>query len=338
MHDRFVPPSALNPAQSDTATPADAAPTIPAMHPRARRQDIRNAFDRAAAHYDDAAHIQREICARLGAFAMRLELQPPLRTGALVLDAGCGTGFGFAELDRLCPTAARIALDLAPSMLAHARQRHATPGATPFGATTQGGDAGACDGSARLRESGNGAALLAVCGDLEHLPLASDSLALIWSSLAIQWCDPGRALAECARVLAPDAVALVATLGPRTLWELREAFALIDGARHTIDFHPTASWLGAAQAAALMPVAHDTVELHASAPDLRGLLQDIKRIGAATVDGGRRRQALGRAAWNRLQARYERHRRPDGRLPATYDLILLALRKPAQLAQPARSR
>ena len=35
-----------------------------------------------------------------------------------------------------------------------------------------------------------------------------------------------------------------------------------------------------------------------------------------------------------LQASYERHRRADGHLPATYDVILLALRKPLQ---PARS-
>ena len=129
-------------------------------------------------------------------------------------------------------------------------------------------------------------------------------------------------------------VAVVATLGPRTLWELRAAFALIDGARHTIDFHSAPDWIRAAQAAALTPLAHDTLELHACAPDLRGLLQDIKRIGAATVDGGRRRQPLGRAAWARLQASYERHRRADGHLPATYDVILLALRKPLQ---PARS-
>lgn len=332
MHEPLAHPAPLQPAEPDTATPASAAPMMPTMTPRARRLGIRNAFDRAAAHYDEAAHIQREICARLSAFATGLDLQPPLRTDAPVLDAGCGTGFGFAELDRLCPGAARIALDLAPSMLAQARGRHEMPRTTTH--RGEAAAAAACAETAPPQDAGNESELLAVCGDLEHLPLARDSLALIWSSLAIQWCDPGRALAECARVLAPGGVAVLATLGPRTLWELREAFALIDGARHTIDFHPAPDWMRAAQAAALTPLAHDTVELHACAPDLRGLLQDIKRIGAATVDGGRRRQPLGRAAWARLQASYERHRRADGHLPATYDVILLALRKPLQ---PARS-
>lgn len=284
--------------------PEEAAPD----RARARRAGIRGAFERAAPGYDEAAHIQREICTRLGAFAGALGL-PPAAAGDLpVLDAGCGTGFGLAELDRLCPGAPRIALDLAPAMLAQARQRHAR--GLPAGAG-----------------AGAGAALHAVCGDLEHLPLAGGSLALIWSSLAIQWCDPGRALAECARVLAPGGLALVATLGPRTLWELRAAFSRIDDARHTIAFHSAEHWVRAAQRNALAPWRVDNVELHACAPDLRTLLRDIKRIGAATVDGGRRRTPLGRSAWDRLQADYETHRRPDGRLPATYDVVLLALRR-----------
>ena len=330
MHEPAALPAPLPPSEPDKAAPSSAAPIMATMNPRTRRQGIRNAFDRAAESYDEAADIQREICARLSAFALSLHLQPALRTDAPVLDAGCGTGFGFAELDRLCPGAARIALDLAPSMLKQAGRRHALARVA-----TRPAEAPACARIAHSRDAGKSSEFLAVCGDLEHLPLANASLALIWSSLAIQWCDPGRALAECARVLAPGGVALVATLGPRTLWELREAFAPIDGARHTIDFHPAQDWMRAAQAAALTSLAHDTVELHACAPDLRGLLQDIKRIGAATVDGGRRRQPLGRAAWARLQASYEHHRRPDGRLPATYDVILLALCKPPQ---PARSR
>ena len=314
-------------ARGPTAA-VDAGP--PAQAERSRRQSIRSAFDRAAASYDEAAHVQREICARLARFASAHGLHTSAPAGAPLLDAGCGTGFGLEALAQRSPDAPRIALDLAPSMLKQAGRRHARARATSNPAATA-----ECADAARAGTADKASAWLAVCGDLEHLPLAGDSLALIWSSLAVQWCDPGRALAECARVLAPGGVALVATLGPRTLWELREAFALIDGARHTIDFHPAPGWMRAAQAAALTPVAHDTVELHACASDLRGLLQDIKRIGAATVDGGRRRQPLGRAAWARLQTSYECHRLPDGRLPATYDVILLALRKPLQ---PARSR
>lgn len=322
MREHARPDTRLAPGPENAPT-AIAGAERPDLDPRARRADIRRAFDRAAHHYDAAAHVQREICTRLGNFAMSQDLQAALRPGAPVLDAGCGTGFGFAELDRLCPDAPRIALDLAPAMLAQARRRHCGLIEMQDPAT-----ADVSQATAGRSVCNDPTGLHAVCGDLEHLPFADDRLGLIWSSLAIQWCDPGRALAECARVLAPGGIALIATLGPRTLWELREAFAPIDGARHTIDFHPATRWIEAARASALVPLAHEGAEVHACAPDLRGLLQDIKRIGAATVDGGRRRRPLGRAAWSRLQAHYERHRRPDGRLPATYDLILLALRKP----------
>ena len=61
MHEPLAHPAPLQPAEPDTATPASAAPMMPTLTPRARRQGIRNAFDRAAAHYDEAAHIQREI-------------------------------------------------------------------------------------------------------------------------------------------------------------------------------------------------------------------------------------------------------------------------------------
>lgn len=305
----MTPPQPLPPLPPVRPLPPSPATLSPAAPTHTRRHAIRAAFERAAPSYDAAAHIQREICSRLAAFGTGFDRSLALAPGARVLDAGCGTGFGLVALDQLCPGAHRIGLDLAPSMLAHARLRAGQPADVGVGnpeATT----------------------FLPLCADLEHLPLASARLALVWSSLALQWCTPRAALAEIARVLAPGGVALIATLGPHTLRELREAFAAIDEHRHTIDFHAPAHWSAAATGSGLQVEGVENVALQACAPDLRRLLRDIKAIGAATVDGERRRQPLGRTAWARLEAHYERHRRPDGQLPATYDLILLALRKP----------
>jgi malonyl-CoA O-methyltransferase len=272
------------------------AQTAP-QHPR--RRSIREAFNRAAETYDQAAHIQREICSLLASFGAEHGAAQHDMPGNWVLDAGCGTGFGLHALDTLCPQASRIGVDLAPAMLERARQRARTA-----------------------------PAFIPVCADLEHLPLADNSITLLWSSLAMQWCQPAAVLVEVARVLTPGGCALIATLGPQTLWELRAAFTALDDARHTIDFHPCVHWTAAAQAAGLCVSAAQNRALHACAPDLRGLLRDIKAIGAATVDGERRRKPLGRQAWGLLQTGYEQHRRSDGLLPATYDLILLALHKP----------
>jgi len=256
----------------------------------ARRQ-VRAAFARAARTYDAAAAVQREICADLLALA---RLHPPARAGRFV-DLGCGTGRGsLPTLDWLQPAEA-IAVDFAHAMLVQ------------------------CD---PLRWPQR------LCADLQALPLPDASVDCAWSSLAMQWCDPARSLAELARLLRPGATAWIATLGPNTLSELRDAFAGIDTARHVIGFHPASHWAQQAQAAGLGCLAVDSRATAATAPTLRALLKDIKAIGAHEVGQGRRRAPLGKAAWRALEAGYERHRRADGLLPATYDVILLALRKP----------
>jgi malonyl-CoA O-methyltransferase len=294
----------------------------------AHKRAVRQAFERAAETYDSAAAVQREACARLGAFAapfaarlaarLAVPLDAPFDTAlaadigrplGVAVDAGCGTGYGLAEMAALCPGLPRIGLDLAPAMLVRARRRAA---------------AGA-----------PGDELPVVCGDLEHLPLATASVAFLWSSLALQWCAPEIALGEIGRVLQPGGLAVIATLGPDTLHELEAAFAAIDAAAHRIAFHSAQAWAEHGRAARLTPLAVAQVRLHARAPDLRRLLRDIKTIGASTVGGGRRRTPLGREAWRRLEQRYEAHRGADGLLHATYDLILLALRKPDD-CHPAR--
>lgn len=254
---------------------------------------MRSAFDRAATSYDGAATVQREICHRLADFAAAA---PCTGTPHRVLDAGCGTGYGLDLLGALCPGADLLALDFAPGMLT------------------------------RLAASRPVAAPALLCGDLETLPLADATMDAVWSSLALQWCDPALALGEIARVLRPGGVAWLATLGPATLRELRDAFAAVDDMAHVIRFHPLELWRREAARAGLDVTAAAAQPVYALAPDLRHLLHDIKAIGAHSV-GSEPRPALTRAGWRLLESRYEAHRRADGLLPATYDLILLTLRK-----------
>lgn len=260
----------------------------------AHKRAVRLAFDRAAPSYDRAAGVQRECCARLFALAAAHPVTAPVHC---VVDAGCGTGHALATLGTLFPDAAHIALDFSPAMLKRA-----------------------C--------SAPQAGVQALCADLEHLPLQADSVDILWSSLAMQWCDPQLVISEVARVLRPGGQVWIATLGPRTLHELRTAFASVDDAAHVVDFAEAEFWAQCAHHAGLETVATERSVLAALAPDLRTLLADIKAIGAHTVGDGRRRKPLGRQAWATLQRAYETHRRADGLLPASYDLILLALRKP----------
>ena len=260
------------------------------------KRTVRSAFGRAAVSYDSAAGVQREVCQRLAAFARTL---PQTVAVNRVVDAGCGTGYGLGLLAQLCPGAAQIALDFAPAMLTQLMA--ADPAPTPP---------------------------LPLCADLEALPLADASVDAIWSSLALQWCEPAVTLGEFARALRPGGLAWIATLGPRTLHELRDAFAAVDEADHVIRFHPRDHWTAQAIRAGFDVSATEDAAVFALAPDLRTLLHGIKAIGAQSVGPQRRRQPLGRAAWRQLEARYEAHRRDDGLLSATYDVILLGLRKP----------
>ena len=207
-----------------------------------------------------------------------------------VLDAGCGTGFAQAALQQRYPTATAIALDLAPGMLC----RVTTP-------------------CCRL------------AGDLEHLPLAAASIDLYWSSLAVQWCDLRRALAEARRVIADGGALALATLGPATFHELRSAFAGVDAHRHTLSFHAPQEISALAMAAGFVAVDVQKHSEIAHYPDFKSLLRAVKALGANQLGAGRRTTLLSRDAFARAGQAAESLRTPAG-LPLTYDVITLHAR------------
>lgn len=250
-------------------------------------QRVRAAFDAAAADYDAVAVVQAEVRGRL---LERLELFriSPRR----ILDAGCGTGHGArALLERYRGTAV-LALDHAPGMLHAARRRR------PW-----------------LRR------LDAVCADAAALPLADASVDLVFSNLMLQWCnEPDRVFGEFRRVLRPGGLLLFTTFGPDTLKELRAAWQAADGATHVsrfIDMHDLGdALLRAGLAEPVMDVEHLTLTY----ADVRGLMRDLKTMGARNATAGRSRGLTGRARLAAVEAHYETLRR-DGRLPATWEVV-----------------
>src|SRR5690606_3582899 len=72
-----------------------------------------------------------------------------------------------------------------------------------------------------------------VGGDGECLPLRNHCADVIFSSLAIQWCEQlPQLFTELWRVLKPGGQLLFSTLGPNTLHELKMAWQTIDGYVH----------------------------------------------------------------------------------------------------------
>ncbi|MDR2788445.1 MAG: malonyl-ACP O-methyltransferase BioC [Candidatus Accumulibacter sp.] len=247
------------------------------------KRRVRDTFERAAATYDSAAAIQRRVCDRL------LEELSWEDGGAPenILDAGCGTGYGAGGLRRRWPGARISGIDFAPAMLALAR--------------------GALD--RRL------------AADIEKLPFAAGSFDLWWSSLSLQWCDTRAAFREAARVLGPGGRIAFSTLCPGTFAELRAAFAEIDRHRHTLPFSEPDAARDALVRAGLREIRLIREKHTVFHPDLKTLLRSVKDIGAQNVGEGRRPGMMGRSAWRKVEAAYERFRAPDG-LPASYDVLL----------------
>jgi len=258
---------------------------------RLDKRRVRASFDRAAADYDRVAVLQREIGTRLLERLDYVRLRP-----AVAVDVGAGTGHLSKALARRYPDAQVIALDLAPNMLRTAR-RHAGL-------------------LARLR--GRRAF---ICGDAEHLPLASQSVDLIFSNATLQWCnDLDSVFAEFRRVLKPDGVALFSTFGPDTLKELRLAWAQADAAQHVgafIDMHDIGDAL--LRAGFSDPVM-DAERLTLTYSDVRGLMHELKTLGAHNAAAGRTRGLTGRGRLRAMMDAYETLRR-DGVLPATFEVV-----------------
>ena len=264
--------------------------------------EVRRAFDHAAASYDAHAVLQREVCDRLLERLDFTTLQPQR-----VLDIGTGTGYGLAHLQSRYAEAALCALDIAPAMLKRARARLPQPG-------------WAQRALAKLHP-GSGPQHHLLCADMDQLPLASSSINLAWSSLALQWAhDLDTTLKGIHRVLAPGGLLIFATFGPDTLKELRQSFAQLDGYAHVNtfpDMHDIGDWLMAAGFSA--PVV-DMEYITLTYATLRDMLREIKQIGANAVTGSRKDGLTGRQYWRQLENLYETHRR-EGRLPATWEVV-----------------
>jgi len=160
-----------------------------------------------------------------------------------------------------------------------------------------------------------------VCGDMEQLPFGAGCADMIWSNLALQWIDdPRRAFAEMHRVLAPGGLLMFSSFGPDTLKELRAAWQGLDPHTHVnrfIDMHDLGDGLVASGYAD--PVM-DMEIVTLTYADVRGLMRDLKAVGAHNMTRGRRPALGGRSALARATRNYEALRR-EGSLPATFEVI-----------------
>ena len=255
------------------------------------KKRVRQAFGRAAAGYERSAVLQHEVLQRMMSRLDLVALKPQA-----ILDAGCGTGLGGRSLAKHYKKTRITSLDFAPPMLQQVRSQQSW-----------------------LSKVLNPQML--VCGDIEAMPIQNASQDLVWSNLALQWCnDLDGAFSEMHRVLRPEGLLMFSTFGPDTLKELRQS-ASVDGRTHVsrfIDMHDIGDALiRAGFSAPVMDVEYFTLTYESAI----AVMRDLKAIGAHNATQGRPHGLQGRAFLQSLSAQYERFRQTDGKLPATYEVV-----------------
>lgn len=257
------------------------------------KRAVRRAFSKAATQYDAAAVMQREVCLRMLERLDYIKQKP-----ASVLDVGSGTGWGTRQLGERYPAAQLVAVDIAMGMLQASRGT-----------------------SSWWSKLFSGKATAYLCGDMEALPVATNSMDMVWSNLAMQWCnDLPATFVEMQRVLKVDGLLMFSTFGPDTLKEIRSAFQGVDGYTHSnrfADMHDIGDML---VAAGFGDPVMDMEYITLTYDDVKAVMQDLRSIGAHNATAGRATGMLGKKAWGRVLDNYERLRR-DGKLPATFEVV-----------------
>lgn len=261
------------------------------IKPHTTEAKIAQRFSAAAHSYQDHNKLQRLSAASL--------LSGLLVKGNLLdIGAGPGTDFSACHPNSLTdkPSSAIFAVDIALGMLHKLKQSYPD--------------------------------YHGVCADAQYLPFSDNSMDVIYSNLALQWCaDFPAAVAEMARVLRPHGECHVTLVAEGSLNQLAQLGLRVNEFSSLVALK-TAFKLGIWQHLDVqlipMTVYFDT---------LKALIYSIKGVGAS-VQSAHSSSAIsdltpqlrGRQDWQIMQAKAEALRLPKG-LPLTYQIVQIRARR-----------
>ncbi len=251
---------------------------------------ISKSFGSAAESYEEAAVMQKEVANRLIERLELVQLKPEV-----ILDVGSGTGFCSRLIEKRYKKSTIVSLDLSSEMLMYTRKK---------------------EGFIKRFTSPH----RYLCADAENLPLADQSVDLIVSSLALQWCDLEAVFAGFRRVLKPGGLLMFSSMGPDTLKELRQAWSKADGELHVsafIDMHDVGDAL---MRAGFSDPVMDVESITMTYLTVKKLMQDLKAIGSRNAVEGRAKGLTGKQRLKKMTEAYETMRY-NGVLPATYEIV-----------------
>ncbi len=253
------------------------------------RRVVRQRRDQKAAGYDGFDFLKAEVADRMADRLLDINRRFPA-----VLDLGSHTGALGRLLAARPDLETLVSADLSPRMVAHA-------------------------------------AGLRVAADEEWLPFAEESFHLAVSALSLHWVNdlPG-ALVQINRSLKPDGLLLAAMLGGDTLAELRHAMMQAELATEPgvaprvspfADIRDAGGLLQRAGFA--LPVA-DVERITVDYADAFSLMRDLQGMAETNAVIERHKAPLKRRTLiATMEAYHDLYGRPDGRIPATFDIVYL---------------
>jgi len=255
---------------------------------------VKKSFNVGAATYDDNAGLQQRLLAGLLDFGDCAHMQPDR-----VLDIGIGTGNLSGRLARMFPGAMVHGCDLAQNMLVRARHKTAPLPLRLFAA------------------------------DAEELPLRAGSFDLAASSFTLQWLNSlTPVMQEIMRILRPGGVFFFAAFGTHTFYELRACFLQAcaetgyDQGEALVMPLTSAEAEQAMRACGFAGIATGAERIVEYYPSVAGLVRTIKGMGARNASPRRSRSPGVRRSWQRMVELYETRYGLNGRIPATYEVIM----------------
>jgi len=250
------------------------------------KRKSRHSFDRAAHTYDKSASLQQQVAAKL------IALQPKGRYQS-ILDIGSGTGQVTAAMCMEYPQADVVALDFSEKMLVETKKRLST-----------------ADAMAKL-----------VCADAENLPFTDGSFDLIISSLMLQWSnDLTQNLTNIHRCLADQGCIAFSTFTDGTLKEVKASWESVDSLVHTSDFMDINTLQRSVELAGFKDIQIVQETIVSVYPNVRGILLDMKGIGASNAHNDRSKGLTGKQRFAAFEMAYEVFQNSDMSYPCTWEL------------------
>jgi len=265
----------------------------PALLTKNHKKRVVDNFSKAAKTYNSAARLQSIVAKRT-----LLLLTNYNNNIHRIIDIGSGTGTETVHLLNRHSKASIIGLDISQEMLNYAKKNQV---------------------------KGN---IYWLRGDMDNLPLQTNSFQLAYSSLTIQWSQSiNTLLAEVHRILKPGSLFAFSSLAYNSMIELTQAWKSVDNHQH-INHYPTLQ----SQACTfrsnnfkLCCFTEKSEKIYYD--DTPSLLRDLRNMGVNTLIANRQPGLMTPKKLNLLCDAYESIREPKG-LPLTYQVIYGLVQKP----------